>query len=346
MIGQLRDGATEDKMKLEIEIARFQHREKDLQATARHENKRAEKAEVQVLELQREKVITHLELSKRDADVAIMQLSQMLIANPHCAPLVREALSQWQSYSARLLPVIDEHKVAFDDRIQSVQNGRDMNLLPPVNIAIPIRPTISLNAQFIAQQQALHLQQQQQHQQTLQLGQLTMALGQQQAVQLGERPTVPGPSPQPFVGATSGGILPSLQPQPPPTDPSVLSTAGAPVQSPPSSPQAEPPAAEAQAVESQASEAQSHPASESRPGQAKPQQSSQRPQKPVSHEKIMKRLLVKFPTAARSDLIEVIRHVKENNNNTLASVQLEDIVAQATRIIAARNKEKVGNSTF
>ena len=36
-----------DRMKLELEAARFQHREKDLQATARHENKRAEKAEVQ-----------------------------------------------------------------------------------------------------------------------------------------------------------------------------------------------------------------------------------------------------------------------------------------------------------
>ena len=86
-----------------------------------------------MLELQREKVITHLELSKRDADVAIMQLSQMIMANPQsvnchgiflflskclvyvslcsCAPVVRDALTQWQSYLARLVPVIDEHKV-------------------------------------------------------------------------------------------------------------------------------------------------------------------------------------------------------------------------------------------
>ena len=41
-----------------------------------------------MLELQREKVITHLELSKRDADVAIMQLSQMLVANPQSVQLV------------------------------------------------------------------------------------------------------------------------------------------------------------------------------------------------------------------------------------------------------------------
>ena len=34
------------RIKYELEVARFQHREKDLQTTARHAIKRAEKAEV------------------------------------------------------------------------------------------------------------------------------------------------------------------------------------------------------------------------------------------------------------------------------------------------------------
>ena len=81
-------------------MSRFQHREKDLQATARHNTRRAEKAEVrifaekkrksrrtpkiffflqvQVLELQREKVITLLELSKRDAEVAMIHMTSAL----------------------------------------------------------------------------------------------------------------------------------------------------------------------------------------------------------------------------------------------------------------------------
>ena len=47
---------------------------------------------------------------------------------------------------------------------------------------------------------------------------------------------------------------------------------------------------------------------------------------------------------SRSELIDTIRQVREDHGNTLLGMTLEDVVAHATRLIAARNKEKVNAS--
>ena len=55
----------------------------------------------------------------------------------------QETLAEWQSYLVSLARVIEDHKLAFEDQIQSVQNGREMNSLTPINIVIPMRPTLT-----------------------------------------------------------------------------------------------------------------------------------------------------------------------------------------------------------
>eukprot|EP00118_Oscarella_pearsei_P017542 m.174369 g.174369 ORF g.174369 m.174369 type:complete len:1866 (+) comp39111_c1_seq6:173-5770(+) len=308
MLKDLRREIVEQKESFDVEVARYQQRGKDLQATARHATRRAEKAEVQVLELQRDKVTTHLEMGKRDAEMAIMHLSTVIKNTPNCPPAAQGMLSQWQTYVANLVPVIEQHRIAFDDRIQSVQNGREMNALSPVNIAIPIRPNFPSPRAPVQQPQPqlqpppqpqLHPQQQPQQ---LQQQQPHSKLNPQLAAIFGESAKLEQEQVHVHVQASAPAA----------------SQVGLPVR-----PVAQP------VLQQQ----QQQLGFEKSP-QVKPANLN-------SFEKLIAKLSAIFPTFSRADLSECLKIVRAENRNSLAGLQMEEIVSRVTDVVLSRFQTKL-----